>query len=647
MLIPKEDIQAAKEAYGDNAIEDIVNYLKIENFDERSKKGSCPFGHIDKTPSLIWNPTTQNFHCFSCSRNYDIIDMYLDQGKSFLEATQELFSKKEVKEAFANQGIKNFNFSEVGLKTKKEYKYPDHIQSQDRSQVEQYLGLRKLSIKTLDYADVQQDNGGNIVFHYYDQNDVLLTVKYRPSHKVDKGKENKAFCQSGKDTSPVLYNMNRIVPNKPLVITEGEIDCLSVIESGYTNVVSIPFGASSTTWIDYNWEWLEQFSKIIIWSDSDEAGERMRKEVCPRLGSWRTYYISLDLNSQDGKRKLKDANEVLYYYGKEKVIDIINNPIEMPVEGIINLANVSRFEIEKAEGLYSGLKPLDKKIYKFVFGTLAIITGRAGEGKSVFANQVAICQALQQGYDTFVFSGELPAPNLKDWVETNLIGREYITMKDEHIRKFNEQARLQVINWYNGRIWMYDDSQGSTATLLLKKMEEMARRFGTKVFLIDNLMTVDLECDNESLLQAQKEFVKKLVNFAKMYNVLVFLVAHPRKTGGGSITMEDVSGSQDIVNLGHYLISVHRYTDDEKEGVIGKNGEYLKGYEPKIHDSVIRMLKNRITGSQNFNIELDFDVPSYRFYSDIDELWFRYKWNKDRNQIPNYDPKQMEGNSPL
>lgn len=951
MTIPNEEIQVAKSIYGEEAIDEIVEYFNIENFDTKNKKGSCPFGHVDKTPSFIWNSKANSFHCFSCNKNYDIIDLYMDKGMTFLQAVENLFNKETVKKYFAENGMKVPGFEERGLKNKKNYHYPVHEQSKDRSLVENYLGLRKISKQTLDYADVQQDAHGNIAFHYYDSNDVLLTVKYRPSHKIDKEKgENKCFCQSNADTSPVLFNMNRIVPDKPLVITEGECyngntevltpngwvklknyngedvlqvdvdmsasfvkplayvkkyysgnmfsvrnnkfyavdvtkghnmiyydknerliveeakefrgtkyggyiptavavygkgirltnkqlsliialnsdcitkvghyegqsriavrygekldrlislldyfeikyqspykyktdkykylifdtplwadydelpyswiseasqsqrefiikemlywdgkytdgantglyhttkrksivlfqilahtfghyvkikrdglkrfsgtiqfdkigvplpkgfttkkkyngmvycvtvpthmllirfdnkisvcgncDTLSVIEAGYKNVVSIPFGAGSHTWIDYNWDWLEQFDKIIVWSDDDEAGERMRKEVCPRLGNWRTSYIKPNLSSPKGTKKLKDANEILYYYGKDKILELIQNPMEMPVEGIINLANVTRFDIEKAQGLYSGIKPLDKKLYKFIFGTVCIITGKAGEGKSVLANQIAICQALQQGYDTFVFSGELPAPNLKDWIETNLIGREYITMKDEHIRYFDEQARLEVVKWYNGRIWMFDDSQGTTATMLLQKMEEMARRFGTKVFLIDNLMMVDLECDSNSLLQAQKEFVKKLVKFAKTFDVLVFLVAHPKKTGAVSLTSEDVSGSQDIVNLGHYLISVHRYTDEEKEGVKGKNGDFLRGYEPKMADSVIRVLKNRITGSQNFNVELYFDVPSYRFYTDTQELWFRYKWNKSRKPIPTTDPNRRD-ESPL
>ena len=86
--------------------------------------------------------------------------------------------------------------------------------------------------------------------------------------------------------------------------------------------------------------------------------------------------------------------------------------------------------------------------------------------------------------------------------------------------------------------------------------------------------------------------------------------------------------------------------DEEKEGVKGKNGDFLRGYEPKTADSVIRVLKNRITGSQNFNVELYFDVPSYRFYTDTQELWFRYKWNKSRKPIPTTDPNRRD-ESPL
>ena len=640
MLIPKEKIDKAKELYGDRAMTDIVTYFGLEgSYNETSKSCSCPW-HKDKTPSFIWNPKNNSAHCFSCGRNYGIIDLYLAQGMSYLEAVEKLFKQVDIEYNFSNKDIQDFS-----------YRYPKREHS-DRANVEKYLGLRGISTKTLDYADVQSDIYGNVAFHYYNSNDILMTVKYRLGRKFNKEKDhNKCWSQKDSDFAPLLFNMNRIDPAKPLLVVEGEIDCLSVIEAGYSNVVSIPNGCANSQWIQYNWEWLEQFDKIILWFDSDEAGIKARNDILYRLGTWRTYYI--EINPEDttpNGARIKDANEVLYFKGKDRVLQYINKPLEIPVENVSDLSKAEDFDIEHAEGLYTGIKELDDQIYKLTFGTLNIITGKSGEGKSVFVNQVAICQAVQQGYDVFVFSGELPAPILRNWVETNMIGREYITMKDGHVRVFNPEQRKLMQNWYSGKVLVYDDDYNTTATALLNKMEELARKCGTKVFLIDNLMMIDLECTEEGRLQAEKEFVNKLIFFAKKYNVLVFLVAHPRKTGEIRVTKEDIAGSGNIVNLAHMVFSVHRYTAKEKEGETNTKNQYIRGKEPIPEDSCVEVLKNRITGILPL-VKLYFDYPSYRFYKKPSELWFRYGWNKDTSPIRTDDPNPhnvaVEEASPL
>ena len=43
----------------------------------------------------------------------------------------------------------------------------------------------------------------------------------------------------------------------------------------------------------------------------------------------------------------------------------------------------------------------------------------------------------------------------------------------------------------------------------------MGHEFGTKVFLIDNLMRACLECDNESRFLAAKKLIKDLTNWIK------------------------------------------------------------------------------------------------------------------------------------
>mgnify|MGYP001478913461 FL=1 len=628
MLVPQELILKAKEQIGDKAAYIIAEVLHLQEFDEKNLKALCPF-HTENTPSFVWNPKNYSYHCFGCGRNFGILDLYMQQGYTYLGAVEKLFDESGIKYSF---GTKN-------IKTKREYKYPKEETNTDRSKVEEYLALRCISKETLDYCDIRQDNHGNIVFNYYDTNDVLTMVKYRPARKLNKG-EIKCWCQKGADTTPLLFNINRIDPTQPLLICEGELDCLSAIEAGFKNTVSVPFGAGNESWVEENWDFLEQFNKIIVWADADEAGRKMKKNIIPRLGQWRCYEVEAPTEiEKDGKIiYIKDINEVLYYFGKDKVIECINNAKEMPITDVVDLYDIQEFDLETAEGVFSGFEEIDKWIYKFFFGCINIITGINGSGKSVLINQMCICEPLNQGYDVFVFSGEMTKPQLKKWIELQLAGRRHIQVENRHIRKIKPEIRKQIRDWYRGRIYVYDNDKDLTATSILNKMEELARKKGVKIFVLDNLMMIDLECNNENIWQKQKEFVIKLVNFAHKFNVLVHLVAHPRKVETiRRLTKLDVGGSGDITNLAHYVMSIHRVTPKEKEGVKNKKGEYV--VQPVEYDCIIDLFKNRITGTQDKELGVYFDSPSYRLWSTKEELDKVFKWDKNKYNDNLPDPR--------
>lgn len=630
MLIPKDLIIQAKEKLGERAAYIIAQDLQLQKFDEKNLKALC-YWHDEETPSLVWNHKDNYYKCFGCGRVYSIIDHYMNfYNLTYLGAVEKLFDESEIKYSF---GTKN-------IKTKREYKYPKEETNTDRSKVEQYLALRCISKETLDYCDIRQDSHGNIVFNYYDTNDVLTMVKYRPARKLNKG-EIKCWCQKGADTTPLLFNINRIDPTQPLLICEGELDCLSAIEAGFKNTVSVPFGAGNESWVEENWDFLEQFNKIIVWTDADEAGRKMKKNIIPRLGQWRCYEVEAPTEiEKDGKiAYVKDINEVLYYYGKDKVIECINNAKEMPITDVVDLYDIQEFDLETAEGVFSGFEEIDKWIYKFFFGCINIITGINGSGKSVLINQMCICEPLNQGYDVFVFSGEMTKPQLKKWIELQLAGRRHIQVENRHIRKIKPEIRKQIRDWYRGRIYVYDNDKDFTATSILNKMEELARKKGVKIFVLDNLMMIDLECNNENIWQKQKEFVIKLVNFAHKFNVLVHLVAHPKKVETiRRLTKLDVGGSGDITNLAHYVMSIHRVTPKEKEGVKNKKGEYV--VQPVEYDCIIDLFKNRITGTQDKELGVYFDSPSYRLWSTKEELDKVFKWDKNKYNDNLPDPRE-------
>ena len=164
--------------------------LNVTDYDENRMRCCCPF-HQEKTPSFIYNPKAKNCHCFSCQATTDLISARMKgQGETFVEATEKLFDLAGV----------TYSFGEHGVKTRHQYRYPHAEQNEHKEQVYKYLQSRKLSQATVDYLDIRQDDEGNCVFNYYDTNDTLCMVKYRPSRKVKKG-ENKNWCQPGADTA--------------------------------------------------------------------------------------------------------------------------------------------------------------------------------------------------------------------------------------------------------------------------------------------------------------------------------------------------------------------------------------------------------------------------------------------------------------
>ena len=89
MLVDIELINKAKEKLGDKNAELIVKALGVEDYDEKKMRACCPH-HNEKTPSWIYNPKENKFHCFGCNRNTDIIDAFMESGMTYIESLQKL-----------------------------------------------------------------------------------------------------------------------------------------------------------------------------------------------------------------------------------------------------------------------------------------------------------------------------------------------------------------------------------------------------------------------------------------------------------------------------------------------------------------------------------------------------------------------------
>lgn len=611
MLISTEDIKRAKERLSDNMFDLMMNELGIEDYDEKNKKCCCPF-HDEDTPSFIYNPKTYSAHCFgACGRNYDILDIWISKGYTYLEAVQKLFEMAEMP----------YSFGERGVKTERNYRYPHRDDCGRRDLVYAYLKKRGISEKTAQLLDICQDEKGNCVFNYYDANDVLCMVKYRPSHKIDKSKgEVKNWCQKDSDTMPLLFNMNRINTTQPLLICSGELDCAAAIESGWLNATSIPLGDQNTHWCELLWDWLEQFESIIICADNDESGIKYCKDIVPRLGTWRTKTVVLP-------DEVKDLNEALFRYGKERTLDLIVNAKDTPVPSVEDLSDVKAIDFSEMDGVKTGVVAIDRELIKLPYGTLTILSGMPGAGKSSLVSQI-ICNTIDEGKNVWLFSGELSNPISKSWLNFLLAGQRNIdtvgTDGDTYY-KVNDNAINEINETYRGQWYVYKDNCDNDIDSLICSATDSIRKYGIKLVILDNLMTVsNVDSDNE--LKEQTMVIKKLVALAQKYNVAVILVAHPRKLAkNADMGLFDVAGSSNLVNLAHRTISLRRITEGEKTG---EDSESQLKKSLRKYDVVCSVIKDRMRGRSGIQKGVYFDPASRRFFTTYEEFDRHYAWDK-------------------
>lgn len=631
MQIDREAILQAKEKLGDRNAQIIVEELGITDFDEKNMKCCCPF-HQEDHASFIYNKKAFNFRCFgSCGRSYDILDVFMYKGATYAEACKKLFELAEMP----------YSFGELGVKTKRHYRYPHEVPCTDKSKVYAYFEQRKISRETLDALDVRQDSEGNAVFNYYDTNDVLTMVKYKPSHKVQHG-QAKCWCQQNSDTAPLLFNMNRINVNSPLLICEGEPDCLSAIEAGFKNAVSVPLGSSNLHWIDENLEWLDQFESIIICADNDDAGVKMQKECVPRLGSWRTKVVDIPaIPIGNTGRVTKDLNEILYVCGKDKVLELILDAKDSPVPSVADLSDVEPTEYEDVDGVTTGLKAIDDELMRLFFGTLTIVSGQPGSGKSSLLTQLA-CNSLDNDISTWLFSGELPNGVEKSWFNYIFAGPRNITdaisRRGNPYKKISTTTLAEINKTYKGRWHIYRDDYDNTLDKLIASMTDTVRKYGARCLILDNFMCIDTETSEEEL-RSQTDTIKKLIEFAKKYQVAVILVCHPRKMDAGTnVGIYDIAGTSNIVNLAHRTIGLRRVTDAERENAAKyseKRRQLLK------YDVIVTIVKDRMFGRQNIDVGLYYDPASRRFFGDMDEYDRRFSWDKKEYKEPLPLPPQL------
>lgn len=443
------------------------------------------------------------------------------------------------------------------LAPKKEYRRPEPRQIAPVSRsVEEYFAERKISRATLEAARVDagreyiQAEGGEVaVIHFnYFLDGELVNVKSRSRAKNFK-------LISGAELVP--YNIDAIRDTTECVITEGEIDCLSFIECGRTDVVSVPNGAQNTAFLDEFMEgWFEEKETIYIAVDTDDAGLSMRNELIRRFGAERCRIVTYG-------DECKDANEYLIKYGKEGLLERLRRADYVKVAGIFSLEDYEagldrlyRHGLQK--GMTIGHSNLDRLI-SFETKRLCVVTGIPSSGKSEFIDEMCVRLNNRYGWRAAFFSPEnMPleyhaAKLAEKIVGCKLANGSMCTADYEAVKRHISENFFHIM-----------PEEDSALSRVLKKGEVLVKRRGIKILVIDPFNRLDPESsDRLSETQIISRQLDMMTAFAQKHDVLVILMAHPTKitrdnADGGIPSLYNISGSAHFYNKADFGIVVHR-----------------------------------------------------------------------------------------
>ena len=520
---------------------------------------------------------------------------------------------------------KDFNFS-LGSEANEYYDRTRHFRTFPKKEKPvskdgalEYMASRGISENTCKHYNItlSKDNDKVLVFPFYDEADNLTFIKFRKTDFDPEKDKNKEWCV--RDTKPILFGMSQCnLDNETLIMTEGQIDSLSVVEAGYENAVSVPTGKNGFSWVPYCWDWLQHFKILIIFGDKEGESITLLDDMATRFNG-----LVKHVRLEDYK-DCKDANDILRKYGKEQVRQCIEDAVPMEIKEIKDITEVKKVNVGDLEKFNTGIMGLNRVLGGFYMGQVILLTGERGKGKSTLASQFGTI-AIKNGYTTFFYSGELVDWYFRNWLDLQVAGDRFInkirTPFGTYDYSVDGNIYPDIEKWYAGKVKIYDNNiiQEDEHDDLLKTIEKAITRYSCRVIFIDNLMTAMDDDITADLNRQQTAFVRQLARLAKQFNVLIFLVAHPKKNQSGKsiFSNDDVAGSSNITNLVDVVLryDVPPTSEDPEDG------------RP---DRVIQVFKNRLTGKIcTDGIGLYYQESSKRISEDRNCFDWELGWETD------------------
>ncbi|SMO69670.1 AAA family ATPase [Paracoccus laeviglucosivorans] len=408
--------------------------------------------------------------------------------------------------------------------------------------------LLEMGIKAVDHPQL-----GPAVALTYKRDGKAYAAKFRATDRKD--------WRSTAEVSRGLFNEDCLRGGDcPVVITEGEIDALSVIQAGYSRVVSLPDGwteegGKRQVLIDAEAA-LRAAPHVIVAGDADEVGAGLPKVVANILAGHDVRFVTWP-------EGCKDANDVLVKFGEGEVARRLTEAkrIDPPGGIITGISDMPPMPARRV--LRMGMSPYDN-LLAFEVGTMSVGTGTPGAGKSTFTTFAAYHVAQHEQIRIGIMGFETHPHRTRDHLARLYAGKAWDDLGDQERCEFTAfaDAHFRIVHR------TFDGDDKHNLGWLRSMIYTLAVRDECKLIVVDPWNELEhLPEPGESMTSYINFALQQIRQWAQQFDTHICVIAHPRKMGTDgkprSPTGYDIADSAAFFNKPALGFSVHKEEDED------------------------------------------------------------------------------------
>ena len=513
-------------------------------------------------------------YCFSCQEHI----------KEYNMETQEIQSTKSTNEYEVKDYLKQSNYAEIV----------------DRN-------IKEPTCKRYGVT-VKMDSIGNITNHYYPYHD-KQGAKIATKTRYTKLKE---FSLQGNTKVSGLFGEHLFSKNKYVIITEGELDCLSAYQMFKTDryetpVVSIKNGITSAVKdIKGSLDWLEQFDNVIINFDNDEQGRVGALKVAELFSPGKCKIIHLPEGYKDASDCLQ-KNKIQIYtkafwdaklYAPDGIINanILFDEITKPT-----LKSFVQYPFEGMNKITYGIRPSE----------LITFTAGSGLGKTQVMREVVhhMIKSTEDNIGLLMLE-ETPVITSKGLM--SIEANQRLHLPDVHVSK-EEMKTYFDATVGTGRVFMFDHFGSNSIDNIVSRVIYLAKGLDCKYIIIDHVSIIVSDQSHGDERRALDEIMTRLRTLVQETGVAMIVVSHLRRPDGkgheegAATSLSQLRGSASIGQLSDMVIGLERDAQND---------------DPDIRNTTrVRVLKNRFAGLTGPCCDLRYDADTGRLKEvEVDEI---------------------------